>query len=110
MLFRSGPTLFASIGMLVGTLTKNPETASVIGNVISFPMMFLSGTFFPMSLYPQYLQNFAHILPLFYITEGLNAVMVYANYAQATIDIAVVAAITIIVFVAASKVFKWKED
>jgi ABC-2 type transport system permease protein len=105
-----GPMLFASMGMLVGTLTKNPETASVIGNVISFPMMFLSGTFFPMSLYPQYLQTFAHVLPLFYITEGLNAVMVYANYAQALIDIAVVTIITVIFFVAAAKLFKWRED
>jgi ABC-2 type transport system permease protein len=105
-----GPMLFASMGMLVGTLTKNPETASVIGNVISFPMMFLSGTFFPMSLYPQYLQTFAHVLPLFYIVEGLNAVMVYANYAQALIDIAVVTVITVIFFVAAAKLFKWRED
>jgi ABC-2 type transport system permease protein len=105
-----GPMLFASMGMLVGTLNKNPETASVIGNVISFPMMFLSGTFFPMSLYPQYLQTFAHVLPLFYITEGLNAVMVYANYAQALVDIAVVTVITVIFFVAAAKVFKWRED
>jgi ABC-2 type transport system permease protein len=104
-----GPMLFSSMGMLVGTLTKNPETASVIGNVISFPMMFLSGTFFPMSLYPQYLQTFAHVLPLFYITEGLNAVMVYANYAQAAVDIAVIAVITVILFVAAAKVFKWRE-
>jgi ABC-2 type transport system permease protein len=105
-----GPTLFASMGMLVGTLTKNPDTASVIGNVISFPMMFLSGTFFPMYLYPEYLRMFAHVLPLFYITEGLNAVMVYANYAQALIDIAVIAVITVVLFVAAAKLFKWRED
>jgi ABC-2 type transport system permease protein len=105
-----GPTLFASMGMLVGTLTKNPDTASVIGNVISFPMMFLSGTFFPMYLYPEYLRMFAHVLPLFYITDGLNAVMVYANYSQALIDIAVIAVITVVLFVAAAKLFKWRED
>jgi ABC-2 type transport system permease protein len=105
-----GPTLFASMGMLVGTLTKNPDTASVIGNVISFPMMFLSGTFFPLYLYPEYLRTFAHVLPLFYINEGLNAVMVYANYAQALIDLAVIAVITVVLFVAAAKLFKWRED
>jgi ABC-2 type transport system permease protein len=105
-----GPMLFASMGMLVGTLTKTPDTASVIGNVITFPMMFLSGTFFPMSLMPQYLQTIAHVLPLFYIIEGLNAVMVYANYAQVMIDLAVVTVITAIIFVAAAKVFKWRED
>ena len=105
-----GPMLFASMGMLVGTLTKNPDTAAVIGQVITFPMMFLAGTFFPISLMPEYLRAFAHVLPLYYIVEGLNAVMVYANYAQALIDIAVVTVITVILFVAAAKLFKWRED
>lgn len=105
-----GPTLFASLGMLVGTLTKSPETAGVIGNIVTFPMMFLAGTFFPISIMPQYLQSIAHVLPLFYVIEGLNAVMVYANYTQALLDIAVVAAVTVVVFVAAAKLFKWRED
>jgi ABC-2 type transport system permease protein len=105
-----GPMLFASLGMLVGTLAKNPETAGVLGNVITFPMMFLSGTFFPLYIMPEYLQTIAHVLPLFYIIEGLNAVMVYANYAQALIDIAVIAVIAVIVFVVAAKLFKWRED
>lgn len=105
-----GPMLFCSLGMLVGTLSKSTETASVVGNIITFPMMFLSGTFFPISLMPQYLQNIAHVLPLFYIIEGLNAVMTYGNYAQAVIDLAVVTVIAVIVFVAAAKLFKWRED
>jgi ABC-2 type transport system permease protein len=105
-----GPMFFASLGMLVGTISKSTETASVIGNIITFPMMFLSGTFFPITLMPMYLQYFAHILPLFYIIDGLNGVMIYGNYAQATIDLVVVAAITIIAFVAAARLFKWRED
>ena len=105
-----GPTLFASLGMLVGTVTKNPETAGVIGNIVTFPMMFLSGTFFPISIMPQYLQTIAHVLPLFYIIEGLNNVMVYSNYAGAIIDVAVVGVITVVIFAAAVRLFKWRED
>lgn len=105
-----GPTLFASLGMLVGTVTKNPETAGVIGNIVTFPMMFLAGTFFPISMMPQYLQSIAHVMPLYYIVEGLNNVMVYANYSGAVIDLAVVGVITVIIFAAAVKLFKWRED
>jgi ABC-2 type transport system permease protein len=105
-----GPMLFCALGMLVGTVTKNPETAGVIGNIVTFPMMFLSGTFFPISIMPQYLQTIAHVLPLFYIIEGLNNVMVYANYMGAIIDLAVVAVITAIIFVLAVRLFKWRED
>jgi ABC-2 type transport system permease protein len=105
-----GPMLFAALGMLVGTVTKNPETAGVIGNIVTFPMMFLAGTFFPISSMPDYLQTFAHVLPLFYVVEGLNNVMVYDNVPNALIDIAVLAVITVVIFALAVKLFKWRED
>lgn len=105
-----GPMLFAALGMLVGTVSKDPETAGVVGNIVTFPMMFLSGTFFPISIMPQYLQTIAHVLPLFYVIEGLNNVMVYGNIPAALLDLAVVLVITVIVFVAAVKLFKWRED
>jgi len=105
-----GPMLFASLGMLVGTVTKNPETAGVIGNIVTFPMMFLAGTFFPISSMPEYLQTFAHVLPLYYVTEGLNNVMVYNNIPNALIDIAVLGVLTAIIFALAIKLFKWRED
>jgi ABC-2 type transport system permease protein len=105
-----GPMLFSSLGMLVGTVAKNPETAGVIGNIITFPMMFLAGTFFPISMMPDYLQTIAQVLPLYYIVQGLNNVMIYGNYTGALIDIAVVAVITLVFLVAAVKLFKWRED
>ncbi len=105
-----GPTLFAALGMLVGTVSKNPETAGVVGNIVTFPMMFLSGTFFPISIMPDWLQAVAHVLPLFYVIEGLNNVMVYGNIPGAVLDLAVVVVITAIIFVAAIRLFKWRED
>jgi len=56
-----GPFLFVSLGMLVGTVSKSVESAAVVGNLVTFPMMFLSGTFFPVATMPVYLQNIAHI-------------------------------------------------
>jgi len=91
-------------------VTKNPETAGIIGNIVTFPMMFLAGTFFPISSMPQYLQNIAQALPLYYIIEGLNNIMVYGNYNGALVDLAVVTIITVIIFLVAIRVFKWRED
>jgi ABC-2 type transport system permease protein len=105
-----GPMLFVSLGMLVGTVSKSVETAAVVGNVVTFPMMFLSGTFFPVSAFPSYLQTIAHILPLFYVIDGLNAVMVYGNIPTALVDIGVTGLITAIIFIAAARLFKWRED
>jgi ABC-2 type transport system permease protein len=105
-----GPMFFASLGMVIGIVAKTVENSSIIGQVIIFPMMFLSGTFFPISYMPTYIQNIAHALPLFYVIEGLNAVMIYSNYSQAAVDIVVITALTLGMLVAAVKLFKWRED
>jgi len=105
-----GSILFASLGMLAGTLTKDPEAANGVMYIIIIPMLLLSGVFYPLTSLPTYLQYVAHFLPLTYVTEGLSAVMIYSNYTQATIDIAVLMVITIILFVAATKLYNWRED
>ena len=105
-----GPFLFVAIGLLAGSVSSSPETASVIGNVITFPMMFLSGTFFSVSLMPSWLASVAHALPLYYVVDGLNASIVYGNVPGALIDIAVVAILAAGFFFAATQVFSWREE
>ncbi len=104
-----GPFFFVSLGMACGSLTKTPETAAVIGNIVTFPMMFLSGTFFPVADFPPALQTFAHILPLYYIIDGMNQVMLFGNSSRALVDLVIVLVGAIVIFIAAVSVFKWRE-
>ena len=105
-----GPFFFVSLGMLVGTVSNTPESAAVVGNLVTFPMMFLSGTFFPVNSMPVYLQEVAHVLPLFYMIDGLNNVMIYGNYGPALLDTAILVIISVITFALAVKFFRWRED
>src|ERR671930_1390407 len=104
-----GPMFFASLGMVIGIVAKNVENSSIIAQVIIFPMMFLSGTFFPISYMPKYIQNIAQALPLFYVIEGLNAVMTYNNYGQAAVDIVIITILALGMLVAAVPMFKGRE-
>ena len=105
-----GVFMFTSLGILAGSVSKSEESASVIGNIITFPMMFLSGTFFPISIMPSWLQTFAHVLPLYYIIDGLNSVTIYTNYSSASLDIIVSVAVAVVVFVMMVLKFNWKEE
>ncbi len=105
-----GPFFFVSLGMLVGTVSNSPESAAVVGNLVTFPMMFLSGTFFPVSSMPTYLQGVAHVLPLYYMIDGLNNVMIYGNYGPALFDGALLVALSVVVFALAVRFFRWRED
>jgi ABC-2 type transport system permease protein len=104
-----GPFFFVSLGMLAGAAAPTPESAAVIGNIITFPMMFLSGTFFPVSSFPSGLQAFAHILPLYYVIDGMNQVMLFQNTTRALGDLAVVAVAGAVVFLLAIRLFRWRD-
>ncbi|HTW55736.1 MAG TPA: ABC transporter permease [Thermoplasmata archaeon] len=104
-----GPFFFVSLGMLAGSAAKTPESAAVIGNIITFPMMFLSGTFFPVSEFPPGLAAFAHVLPLYYVIDGMNQVMLFHNEARAFTDLLIVVVAAVIVFLAAIRLFRWRD-
>ncbi len=104
-----GPLLFVSIGLLAGSVSSTPESAGVLGNIITFPMMFLSGTFFPVSLFPSWLVPVAHVLPLYYVIDGLSNAMVFNNPSAVYTDILVVLVLAIVFAVLATRVFSWRE-
>lgn len=105
-----GVFMFTSLGVLSGSISKSEESASVIGNIITFPMMFLSGTFFPVAIMPGWLQTVAHVLPLYYVIDGLNSVMIYSNMNAAFLDIIVSIAVAVAIFILTILAFNWKED
>ncbi len=106
----AGPLFFVSLGMLCGTAAKTPESAALIGNIVTFPMMFLSGTFFPVGQFPGWLQLFARVLPLYYVIDGMNQVMLFANWSRAVLDLGVVLAGALIVFALAVRLFRWRDE
>jgi len=105
-----GPFFFVSLGMLAGSVAKTPESAALIGNIITFPMMFLSGTFFQVSSMPAGLQAFARILPLYYVIDGMNQVMLFDNTPRALLDLLVVLIGSVVVFLLAIRLFKWRDE
>ncbi len=105
-----GPFFFVSLGMLCGSVSRTPETAALIGNFVTFPMMFLSGTFFTVSSFPPGLQTFAHVLPLYYVIDGMNQVMLFGNTGRALVDLAVVAVASVLVFALAVRLFRWRDE
>jgi ABC-2 type transport system permease protein len=74
---------FVGIGMILTRVAREAESAAAAANAFMFPMMFLSGTFFPVEMMPEFLQKVARVLPLFYVNEGLRAAMVLVDHIAA---------------------------
>jgi len=67
---------FVGIGILVSAAVEEQETAMTIMMTITFPMMFLSGAFFPLQQMPGAMQAISKAIPLTYEVEALRQVMV----------------------------------
>ncbi len=105
----AGALLFTSLGMIFGTVVKDPESGVAIANAIGFPMMFLSGSFFPLESMPSFLREFAKVLPLTYLNSGLTDAMVYGNVNSALLNLGVVTVLAVVLFVLSAKLVSWKE-
>jgi ABC-2 type transport system permease protein len=104
-----GSVMFSGIGMLLSGLIKDVEAVSAVGNAIAFPMMFLSGAYFPMELMPSYIQTISKALPLTYFTDGLRYAMLYKYLEGVYINMAIVAALAVGFIILGSRVTRWKE-
>jgi ABC-2 type transport system permease protein len=67
---------FVGLGVVLTSFAKDQETAVMMMTTIMFPMMFLSGVFFPVEQMPWFMQGISRFLPLTYVADALRKVMV----------------------------------
>ena len=108
-LLPAGALLFSSVGMMLGSVSKDAESASAIANAIGFPMMFLSGSFFPVEMMPGALQTVAKGIPLTYLTDAARDTMLFGNTGSALVNLAIVLVIGTVLFIAGSRLMSWKD-
>lgn len=104
-----GIVMILGIGLALGGWAKNERQVAPLGNIIVFPMMFLSGTFFPRYLMPEWLQNVTSYIPLSPVIDGARLI---ANEGKHLIDLGpqlgIMAVWLVIVYVIAFRVFRWE--
>jgi ABC-2 type transport system permease protein len=98
---------FVGIGIVITSFAKDQETATMMMMTIIFPMMFMSGVFFPTQQMPWYMQSFSKLIPLSYATSALRKVMVLgAGIPAITTEIAVLVAFGVFFTAIAIPTFK----
>jgi len=104
-----GLIVFMGFGFVVSGIAKNESAIPPIANIITLPQFLLSGTFFPISVFPSWLQPICKVLPLTYLNDAMRKVAFEgANLLSVGHQIGIVALWGVIVYIAAIKVFKWE--
>lgn len=104
-----GVTMLFGIGLSIGGWAKNENQAAPLAQLVTFPMMFLSGVFFPTFLMPEFLQNITRFIPLTPVIDGIRLVVTEGKtFFDLGPQIAIVLGWTILVYILAFKVFRWE--
>lgn len=68
-----GTTVFVGVGALIGRLSDSRDGAVAASNTIGLPLVFLSDTFVPLSLLPDWFAPVVALSPLTYFARGARA-------------------------------------
>lgn len=97
------------IGLALGGWAKNQRQAAPLTNIVVFPMMFLSGTFFPRFLMPEWLQQASVFLPLTPIIDGLRLIITEGKHLiDLGSQLGLIGIWLIVIYFIAFRVFRWE--
>jgi ABC-2 type transport system permease protein len=97
------------IGLAIGGWAKNERQAAPLANIVVFPMMFLSGTFFPRYGLPVWLQNLTDFFPLTPVIDGARLITTEGlHLTQIGAQLGIMAFWLIVVYAVAFRVFRWE--
>jgi len=106
-----GTVSFASLGLVVASVTNTMQETQVLNQLIWLPLIFLSGATLPIAYLPKVAQGVAVFLPATYLVTGLQGAM-YSSFPvwKLLTQILALAFWTILTFFVATQLFRWEPE
>jgi len=99
---------FFAIGFVLSGLMPTARTAQIVGMVLLYPMLFLSGAGFPRELLPEAIKKVSTFLPLTYVVNLLRGLWIGEAWSRHATDAIVLAAMLVIGVLVSARIFRWE--
>jgi ABC-type multidrug transport system permease subunit len=107
-IFMAGNIAFAGIAIFMSSHTAKTEIGNGLINLVSMPMMVLSGIFFSYHNFPEWSSSIIQKFPLTMLADGIRSVFIEgAGFAEIAVPSLILAGTGIAFFVAGLKIFRW---
>lgn len=101
--------MILGIGLALGGWARNQSQVAPLSNLVVFPMIFLSGTFIPRYLMPEWLQSVSVYLPLTPVIEGIRKIVTQgATVFELVPELYLIVGWMVIIYLVAFRVFRWE--
>jgi ABC-type multidrug transport system permease subunit len=111
LLVTVGTVSFASLGLVVASITNTMQETQVINQLLWLPLIFLSGATFPLAFLPKVVQGFSLFLPATYLVEGLrHSISDSGRLWDAVVPLGALAFWSILTFFLSVQLFRWEPE
>ncbi|MES1218083.1 MAG: ABC transporter permease [Bacteroidota bacterium] len=101
--------LLMGVGLIFSSIAKNDSSIPLLINLFGFPQMLLSGTFFPITVFPDWLQSICKILPLTQFNDAIRKISFEGLHIYDTWkEIGILGIWIIVIYIILAKVIKWE--
>lgn len=109
LVFAIGAVSLISLSLIIAARTTSEETAGGLLNLISWPMMFLSGVWFSLEGTNPVMQQIAEFLPLTHVTAAARAIMIDgASLADVSYHLVILIIQSIVFLLIGAATFRWE--
>ena len=106
-----GTVTFASLGLIVASVTNTMQETQIINQIIWFVFLFISGATIPFPFLPGVVQAVAVFLPATYLVSGLQRAMIdHTNLSGLGMYLASLVGSALIAFVISAQLFRWEPE
>jgi ABC-2 type transport system permease protein len=101
--------LLMGVGLIFSSIAKSDAIIPLFINLFGFPQMLLSGTFFPVTVFPKWLQDICYFLPLTQFNNAMRKISFEGLHLFDTWkEIGILGIWIIIIYAILVKVIKWE--
>lgn len=101
--------LLMGVGLIFSSIVKTDTAIPLLINLFGFPQMLLSGTFFPVNVFPEWLQNICYFLPLTQFNNAVRKISFEGLHIwDCWKEIGILGVWIVIVYAITVKVIKWE--
>jgi ABC-2 type transport system permease protein len=108
-----GNMAFASLGLVVASVTNTMQETQVINQLIWLPLIFLSGATFPLAFLPQVVQKVSLFLPATYLVQGLSRTIFGSAHIwdhNVLVSLGSLVCWAVLTFFLSAQLFRWEPE
>ena len=106
-----GTVTFASLGLIVASVTNTMQETQIINQIIWFVFLFISGATIPFPMLPVMVQKISLFLPATYLVSGLQRAMIdHTNLNSLGSYLASLVGCALIAFIVSAQLFRWEPE